>query len=260
MITRLLTVLVVLSAAGPAFAHSDLTVSIDAPPGAFVYDMERYEVTVSNVGNRNARNVELVVELPETNTSPTVHVMGDLGAMSSDCAQSGNTLVCSLGRIRKNRSETVFFDIALPQNDGPLEFVATASTTSRENTTANNEDSHIASLSNPPLLVSAPNGVQNWHCTGQGLTSFFECELYPSSISGHDILLEANGTITFAPGVTGYTGVWSQSGTGHLTFQYYAGNILRADFEGYAVDADCFEGVTEFVGTPYVAPYRVCLK
>lgn len=261
MSTRLLAALGLFVASAPAFAASDLTTSISTTSGTYVYQSARYTVAVSNVGNRDASNGTVVIQLPRTNTSPTVHVMGTMGAKSAACTQSGTALTCSLGTVRKGRSTSVYFDITLPESVDPITFTATASTTSAENSTANNGATRTASLLNYDVAFTAPAAVLAEHCTGTDLASYFECELYPSSISSHETTLNADHTITFPPEAAGYTGTWSQTGADHLTFTYFEAGEPVATFEGYGVDADCWEGLTTFFPDDgYVSMYRVCVQ
>ena len=240
-----------------AHADADLSVSLTMPTGTAVYDEDTVWVDVSNVGNKNAQSVSLTIQLPQTNTSPTVSVMGDLGAYDGDCTQSGTTLDCSLGRLKRGESVSVYLDIALPQSAAALTFEAEATTTSAESNTANNIDDADAVLTYYDVPISGPAAVTNQHCTGVGLTAFYECTLSPSSISSHAAILESDGSITL--GYPGYTGSWSQSSADTLWFAYtYYGTVV-ATFSGEGVDGSCFEGLTTFPGSAYVSPYQVCL-
>ena len=243
--------------ATPALAASDLAVSIPATAPVHVYESATYEVEVANVGNRNANNVTLTIALPETHTSPQVHVMGELGSIDSRCTQSGTELVCSLGRVRKNKSKTVSFELELPQADEVLELAASASTTSNENTLANNDASLAPALLNYSTALSSGDVAQVDHCTGQGLTSFYECVLSPSSITSHIVEL-GSGTLSFPGQDPGYGGTWSQPSPDRLqmTYTYNGGTV--AEFDGYGTSPGCFEGITTFPGSPWVSPYEVC--
>ncbi len=99
-----------------------------------------------------------------------------------------------------------------------------------------------------------------FHCTGgASLTSFFECELFPSSISSHETIFDAGGTITFIAAPAGYTGTWTHPPSqNRLQFDYADGTGVVATFDGRGVDAKCFEGKTVFRGSPYVSLYEVC--
>lgn len=245
------------STAAPAFAAADLETTIGEPSGLYVDQMGTWTVVVENVGNRNANNVSLVIELPETGTGPTLYVMGDLDSWSSACSQVGTTLDCSLGRLRKGDAVSVSFDIALPYADGGLVVEASASTTSSESNTSNNDDA----VAHAPLYyanpISGPLAVVNEHCTGQGLTSFWECLVSPGSITSHDATFEANGDVTFPFPTTTY-GFWQQPTSDTLTVQYWSGGALVADFEGVGVAGGCWEGLTVFQGNNWVSPYRIC--
>lgn len=248
--------------AGPVVSKADLTVNITAPAGIYVDQPGEYEVLVANTGTRDASTVALTIALPRTHTSPTVTVLGTLGSFDGRCTRSGTNLQCTLGTLRKGASTPVRFTIELPQSSAPLVVDATVTTTSAERTTTNNVDSDTAFLLHPLTAVTAGRTSHNEHCTGTGLTSFFECELYPSSISSHDVQYQSGGTLTFLNAPSTYWGTWSQAGGGdRLVLEYYDGTTLQATFDGHAVGADCFEGVTTFhPASSYVAPYRVCLQ
>lgn len=260
MLLRSISAFALLGVATPAFAASDLVTSITAPSGVHVYETGRYTVRVSNNGNQTANSASVVIQLPETHTSPQVYVMGVVGAKSSNCTQSGTHLTCTLGTIKRNNSSSVYFDIAIPESVDALVVSATASTTSSENSTSNNSASSTAALINYDVNFSGSGDVINNHCTGTGLTSYYECELFPSSISSHDATLNSDGSVSF-PAEYGpdYGGSWTSDGPDHLAFTYtYAGEVV-AEFEGYGVSADCWEGLTTFPGSSYISMYEVCL-
>jgi len=267
MLTRFITVLATLLVAPTAMAAADLTSSISvSPSSAQAYNTARYTVTVSNIGNKNASNCSVRINLPQTHTSPQVYVLGILGAKSASCVQTGTRLDCALGTINKNTSKTAFFDIALPVSSEPFVFTATASTTSAENSTANNGSSRTAVETYKATTISAPVTHDVRHCTGTGLTAFYECTLFPSSLSAHQHTFNLDGTISI-PGEPGYTGQWSVTnvpGVGNFLEFYYEeiGYGVVAEFEGWAADRSpnlgCFEGLTTFPGSSYVSPYEVC--
>lgn len=135
-------------------------------------------------------------------------------------------------------------------------------TSSAEVTTTNNSDTDTAFLLHPFTAVTVGDLGHVEHCTGTALTSFFECQLYPSSISFHDIQFLSGGIVAFIAAPPGFSGTWSQSaGLDRLRLEYYNGTSLEATFDGWAVVGRCFEGVTVFnPPSAYVAPYRVCLQ
>lgn len=97
-----------------------------------------------------------------------------------------------------------------------------------------------------------------FHCTGQNLTSFFECQLYPSSITMHETILEVGGTIQFIGQPAQYGGTWSQPSPEHLSMTYTDTGVPVAHFEGDATTTGCFEGITTFPGSSWVSAYLVC--
>lgn len=244
--------------ATPALAASDLAVSIPTPAPMYVYDSGTIEVQVDNIGNRSAKNVELIIELPETNTSPQVFVMGDVSNIDSKCSLVDTELVCNLGKIGKNKSKTVTFDMELPQAAQSLDIVATASTTSNENTTGNNDASVTPPLLNYDVSVMDGDVATVEHCTGQGLVSFFECLTSPSSLSTHWVEF-GNGTLSFPGQDPSFGGTWSQPSTDSLEMTYTQNGTVVAQFLGYGTSPGCFEGLTVFPGSPWVSPYEVCI-
>lgn len=241
-----------------AGSQPDLAVSLTPPTGVHFFESGRYSVTVRNNGNRAAAAVTLTLRLPATHTSPTVFVLGDLGTYDSRCQLSGTTLTCALGSIDRNVSKVVQFYIALPQSSAPLTFTASASTTTSESNLTNNSLTHTASPLAYPIAIASTVPAVNRHCTGTGLTSFFECELFPSSLSSHSTILNADHTISI-PDAPGYGGTWTQPTPDRLQFQYTDGTAVVATFDGRGVDGHCFHGLTTFPGSTYVSPYEVCL-
>jgi len=266
MLTRTLVFVTALVIGPAAFAAADLTTSISVSPGtAQVYSTARYTVTVSNIGNKSASNATVRITLPATHTSPQVYVLGSVGALSAGCSRTGVTINCTLGSIARNASRSVFFDVALPVSSAPFVFTATAATPSAENSTANNGASRTASQSFYATTVDATPGVPvrmlNSHCAGTGLTAWYECTLFPSSISAHEADFHDDGSITF-PTEPGFGGTWTVTVTpsgNQLAFTIdEIGYGPVATFTSWGADADCFEGLTTFPGSSYVSPYEVC--
>ncbi len=268
MLVKSIAVLTVLFAAPSALAASraDLATSITTSPSpALVYATARYTVRVANVGNRNASGCTVHIDLPATHTSPQVYVLGDVGGTSSACTQNGTALDCPPGTINKGKNKSVYFDIALPVNAASLDFTATAATTSSENDLGNNSASAAADqtfyAAGVATTPSTPATMVNSHCTGTGLTAWYECTLSPSSITAHVSELHDDGTLTI-PGYAGYTGGWTLTPTSVGSFLYFNmndGSGIVAEFEGWGVDGGCFEGLTTFPGGgAWVSPYEVC--
>jgi hypothetical protein len=188
-------------------------------------------------------------------------------------SSAARALTCALGNVKRHfgNTKTVAFSIALPYSAAPIVFTATSSTTSNGGDT--DTTSRAANVAYIPVAGYPAHytTATNRHCTGTGLTAFFECTKFPSAISSHTADFESvsiaatSGTITI-PGHTDYSGTWTRSGT-HLSFQYFELGTLVAVFEGEGVrsnaTAHCYEGVTRFPDgmggwSPYVAPYEVC--
>jgi hypothetical protein len=235
-----------------ASAAADLATSISVPSAA-VYASGRYTVTISSVGSSNAGASTVRIQLPVTHTTP-VAVMGTVGAKSSTCSQSGSVITCTVASLKRNRSTSVWFDMTLPENVGPLTFTATSVLSGDTNT--NNISTATASLSN--YAVSFTSGaVSNDHCTGVNLTSYFECTLFPSSIASFDADLAGDGTVSITE-EPDCGGTWSQPTSDSLVITYTCGGDVAAEFEGYGVSASCWEGMTTFPSSTYMSMYRVC--
>lgn len=241
-----------------AFAWSDVSVSVLPPAGAIVYETDTVVVNVPNTGNKSATAVVLTIDLPVTNTSPTSYVMGTLGAKDARCVTSGNDLVCTLGTINKGVTASVWFDIALPYSSAPISIKGTVTTTAKQNSVLNDSDTEVVPLGHPDLVIAGGETANIDHCTGTALTSFFECECFPTSISSHTHVFNADGSLT-VPEEPLATGWWSQPTDGTLEFAYEMYGAEVAFFSGVAVDGACFEGVTTFPDSTWVSPYSVCI-
>jgi hypothetical protein len=199
--------------------------------------------------------------------------MGNLGTFSATCVRGGSigtaagtTLVCSLGQIKKNLAKSVTLDLALPEKTGDLVFTSTATTTTAPETNpANNTNiAYTAGLTYYANAITPDVVYTNTHCTGTGLTAWFECTPFPSAISSHQVTFQTGGTISI-PGQPDYTGAWSVSGD-TLTFTSVSISTgqTELEFSGRGVPGSCFEGRSRFPDglggySTYVAPYRVCL-
>jgi hypothetical protein len=255
------SVLVALSCllAGTAHAASDLRVTVPTPAAQHVDELTAVDVVVANIGNQTAAATTLTITLPATHTSPTKYVLGTLGAVDPRCSKSGTRLICNLGNIAKNTGKTVSFQIALPVAAEALTIQAAATTTSSENSLANNAAAATPPLLYHPIAVADDAAAHNRHCTGTGLVAFFECELFPSAISAHDLVLHPDGSLTFVDAPDLYTGAWWQDSPDSLDLVYFEGDTVVAEFSGRGAGSGCFEGLTTFPGSTYVSPYEVCL-
>lgn len=245
-------------AAGPALAAADLRVVIPAPAAQYVYANTQYGIVVSNIGNQSAAAVKLTVDLPATHTSPTKYVMGSLAAVDSRCVLAGTRLTCTIGTLAKGKSTTVSFALAFAEAAEVLALSAAVSTSSAENTLANNTASNAPTLLNYSHAVQDGDLAINSHCTGTGLTSYYECVVSPGSVATHETVFHGDGTLSF-PEAPGYGGTWTQDSGDSLAFTYTQGGEVIAEFVGYGSSPGCFQGVTVFPGSNYVAPYEVCV-
>lgn len=263
------------AAAGPTWTNgADVTVSFAAPLAAPVGQARVVSLTITNIGTQNASNVGLVVDLPRTANSPTPFVMGTAASPSTGCVISGLQLRCAnLGTVaRRGGTKAVTFQFTPPHSAGTLALAANV-TASNETASARANNAGAGSIlrTYPQTdLVASMGGasvaITNRHCTGTGLTAFYECTLAPSSITAHPTTFHTDGSISFDE--PGYTGTWEQTDlngaadTTYLRFRYFeAGqSVAIATFEGRSVAATgVFHGITTFPGSGYVSPYEVVL-
>ena len=267
-VSAAVSVLVAAPAAAEAANGPNLSVSVTPPPATNVYAAGRYNLTVANVGNRDALNVRVVINLPSSQTSPSVSTMGTLGARSVGCNVSGLVLTCNIARIRGGRNAPLFFDMTFPVTTSSLAMPVVASSSPVDLNPANNTATitpNLRTFATDIQAAIADNGgpltADIDHCTGRDLVSFYQCVITPTSISSHQHIFNADNTISFA--FPGYSGVWSQNpALNQLSFTYYEGPDAVADFVGYGVDGtNCFEGITNFYpASVYNSAYSVCLQ
>ena len=269
---RLVASLSILFAGSAAVAAPapNLAVQITPPGITPVYSTGTYTVRVSNIGNRDAAAVSLTIQFPKTGTSPQVYIMGNLISYTpATCylagpsgTDAGTRLQCNLGIVKKNLFKDVSFQIQFPEKTGDLVTSASAAITAGtpDSNPLNNSDSVIANLSYYANPITLDVDVVNKHCSGTGLTAYFEGTKFPGSISSHITQFHDNGaglrTISF-PYNPGYTGVWDFNGA-VLTFSYFDSSGANvANFSGRGVPGGAYEGLTTFPGSTWVSPYRV---
>lgn len=240
-----------------AHASADLVVTMTPPVGNYVYDTARVNIAVGNIGNKSALATTLTIHLPKTGTTPTL-VMGTLVGQDARCSLVGFDLVCALGTRTKGTTTTVWFDLNYPEVSVPVSVSATATTTSVQNSLLNDTDTETINPLNDIVTVLGGETANIDHCTGTNLTSYFECECFPSSIMSHEHIFNADHTLS-VPVDPDASGTWSQPSPDKLIFDYRYGADIVATFVGYGVSANCFEGITTFPGSIYVSPYSVCL-
>jgi hypothetical protein len=247
----------ILSFAAPT---ADLQVSLTGPANAPISVASTYTVQVKNLGAATANGNTVVIEFPLTNTSPSVSILGTVSGLNTNCSLANNKVTCQVPSLKKGKTANVTFSYTPPVSTKVLELKAVGATATGENITANNTARLVPSLSYPSRPLTSGT-MLNSHCTGQALTSYFECLLYPSSIATHTVDFTASGTIAFSD--PAYTGTWSQtSGVSQLHFEYFENGDKVLEFNGRAINgANCFDGLSQIFPTGnYVSPYRVCVQ
>lgn len=239
----------------------NLRVLVSGPASAQVGSPYLYTVNVKNIGGSTASTVKVVVDLPETNTSPQKYILGAVSGLDSRCQIVSRKLNCTLGNITasgQNQTKIFTFNYAFPVTSQTVEIKATASTT-----TLNESDpfNNIASFFPTPAYATnqiTSATILKTSCTGRGLTSFFECELFPSSQQSHIFELNADMTVIYQGQ---YIGQWDQYASPQQLHLSLSSGNSGADFVGYATSNTCFEGLTTFTPTSvYNSAYKVCIQ
>jgi len=223
-----------------------------------------YTTRVKNIGNKTANSVTLTVEFPLTNTSPNRHILGKLSSVQTSqgtCSVVSNKIVCNFGNMGNNQTRQVSFTFEFQvATTAPTMKSSVTTTSNNEVNAANNTRSFTPAVRYPDNIITSGNYVVT-SCSGTNLTSFYECELYPSSQQSFDMDLNLGGTISIQQ-APGYTGLWDQSSqpfnkTLHFTID--GGTGTEVIFNGFATSGACFEGIATFPqSSNYNAAYRVC--
>lgn len=265
---KLITALSFLSAvlvlgAGTALAAPapDLRVQPwQGPASPMVNSPYQYTVTVRNTGNRLAEGVKVVVDLPLTNTSPTKYILGKISGLDPQkCQVISNKLQCNLNSLSANQSKDFTFNFEFPVSTRTLSFTAVASTTTAGDPLGNNTLSHTPNVTYGTRQITGPVNALISRCTGQNLSSYYECEVSPGSVTTLMFALNADQSISYSS--YGTIGYWDQfTSTQQLHMQLIGGSSV-AEFNGFSTGGNCFEGLTTFdPGSPYVSPYKVCIQ
>jgi len=254
---------------GTAFAlppqPPDIRVQITGPSTAVVGTPYQYTVNVRNIGGSRADGVVVYVDFPQTNTSPQVYILGTVsGFPTNSCQMVSRRLRCTAGNLNPNAQRNYSFNFTYPVTTKTLEIKATGSSTSMNEANSNNNMASVfPAIGYPTNQISSANVLVSL-CTGTNLSSFFECEKFPSSIQYFTMTMNSGGTLSNFP-EPGYTGFWTQNQTTNQPFQQLQFTISDgysgASFEGYASSTTCFDGITTFIPTStYNSAYRVCVQ
>jgi hypothetical protein len=230
------------------------------PASPMVNSPYQYTVTVKNIGGTAAAGVKVVVDLPLTDTSPSKYILGKLtGIDPQKCQVLSNKLQCNLTSLSVNQTKSFTFNFELPVSTKTLTFKATASTTTTgETALANNQLSLTPTPAHGNRPITSATVLVS-HCTGTGLSSYFECELFPSSIASFVATLDGDLTINHV--TYGNLGYWDQFASTQGLHMQLIGEGSIAEFNGFSTGGNCFEGMTTFgPGTSYVSPYKVCIQ
>lgn len=239
----------------------NLRVLVSGPASAQVGSPYLYTVNVKNIGGSTASNVTVVVDLPETATSPNKYVLGNLSGIDSRCQLLARKLNCNLGSITKSgatQTKIFTFNYSFPVTSQTIRIKATAATTTPNETDAlNNIASHFPTPAYATNQLTSAN-VLITSCTGRGLTSFFECELFPSSQQSHLFSLNPDMTVTYNGD---FVGNWDQFTSPQQLHLALSDGNSGADFVGFATNNTCFEGLTTFTpASIYNSAYKVCIQ
>jgi len=222
---------------------ADLQLIMSGEASTETSQINAYNVQVSNIGNRRARNVEVNVTLP---------VNGQYIQSNSSCTLSGQQLSCGLGKINAGGTRVIVFDFLAPAATETQYFTAVASTRSNESSLSNNQDTVVTQVNNPvpppppppvAVTITPPEAFFMQTCTGSIPLTWQDCT--PYSLVEATIVLDLNGNVT-VPNTANYIGTWSQS-TDLKHLDVVVNNSYTSTTStlmGSGVSADCFQGTT----------------
>lgn len=220
----------------------------------------QYTTRVRNIGNQTAQNVTIVVEFPLTNTSPNKYILGKLSGVSAStgtCSTAGNKITCNVGSLTNNQTKSVTFTFEF-QVASVAPFMKTSASTSNLNEVDSNNNTRTSypSVTYPDNAITQGSYIVS-SCTGRGLTSFYECEMSPSSIQTRLVLdFDLGGTVS-VNGYPQYMGFWDQAALPNKSLHFTITGEL--EFNGFASNSNCYKGITTFPSsTVYNSAYRVC--
>jgi Domain of unknown function DUF11 len=244
--------------ATPALAAVDLAVSIVTLDPVYVYDYATYDVEVSNLSNEKASDVDVIIELPATNT-PQVEVFGFVMDIDHRCTLVGTEIHCNLGILPQGTMHLTFL-LGVPWSNQPLDVTATVTSSSPEVTLANNTDAVAGPLWYYTVDVQ-PGQYPVEGCMSAwpfGYSSFFECTIDPASPMNGLLEFDSGGHV-WVPGVSGIIGTWWQPTSERLVYTYDRGGIMGVEqFEGWGVSPSCFEGFSSYAFSGVAHPRRIC--
>lgn len=264
----IVALLFLITFAGISTANAQPDLQVSAWQGSSTPQVEttyQYTTSVQNIGGSIASGVKIVIDFPVTNTSPNKYILGRLiGQLQSGCTlalpPNRTKVTCNIGTMLPNevRSVTFGFQFQIATTTPTLTATATT-TTAGELNLANNVQSMTPTLTYPDNIVSQANYLVS-SCSGRGLTSFYECELSPSSIQSRLVLNFYLGGSLFVFNSNVYTGFWDQTTLPDKSLHFtIVGGTTNLEFSGFAANGTCFKGITTFPNNPtYNAAYRVC--
>jgi len=249
------------AATGSAYATArpNLRVTMTGPSTITASSPYQYSVTIKNIGNAPAAGVKVIVDLPETDTSPTKYILGTVSGLATGCTIVTRKVQCTTaGNLGNNQQRVYTFNLALPVSSKVLQLTATGSTTTPNEQDAQNNIATMIPVFNYPANLFTSATVLTTSCTGRTLSSFFECELFPSSQQSHIYTLNSDSSVVI---YGRNVGTWDQPTPSQLHFYMVNGGTV-IEFNGYASNSTCFEGKTTFTPSPsgYMAIYKVCVQ
>lgn len=253
---------VIAGIATPAEANkpTDLNILLVGPGSIAVDSAGHYEVLIENISSRPAKDVQLLIQLPETATSPIAHTMGRLSNMDTRCEHISTFIECDIGLLLQDERTVVAFDIASPYRSKPAEILVEVSTSTREINIENNTHKTTINLDYVSYSIAPEASATVNSCTGKKLTSFYACVVSPSSLMTHTVVLKEDNSLAFPSQAPTYGGRWSQPAADRLVLDYTNNNEVVMHFEGRGIGNACFDGVVTFTEDTYNAAYRVCFQ
>ena len=186
--TIVLSFLITALCAVSAYAaqNPNLRVTLQGPSTAAVYSPYQYTVTVKNIGNAPAANVKIAVDFPETDTSPNKYILGTLSGIQYRVLPGGHAEAAvheQYGQSRKQPAARLH--IQLRASDLDQDPVGKSDRLDDDSQRGRSAEQFPNGNAGAVVWVDYHpgdrDGCADLDVHGRGLTSFFECEIFPSS-------------------------------------------------------------------------------
>jgi hypothetical protein len=234
----------------------DVAVSIEGPETVYIGSRERYQFKVTNLGNRAARDVVMVIDLPQDGAPFSYPV--------NRCAPNGPLqLVCDMGSVGAGVTKTVNLRYDFAVATGAAPFAAEVSTSDNDIDMNNDQAARLVIVTEaPPIDIAQDDQLYGASCFDSVTLTWGDCVNNPSAVFFGLLRFNSDGSVV--PDDPSAYGFWSQSSGYDLTMTFYLveDNSLLSVFHGEVVSGggDCFEGTIETFVIREFGAWKGCMS